>query len=163
MKICRFCWEIRSQDDEYCDGVKVERHEKCTSFFDSPNDMIQSLTNKNAVRAIKLQGLLEDKINNCKFYIDFYDLTTDENDQIHRKIKSLLQSLVEESQNTNKELGESTCPKCGYDGLGVFDDRTGFQQHAHQLNPNNPFLWICGNCSEAFQRKTKEDEDKADG
>ena len=67
---------------------------------------------------------------------------------------------IDEYQNTNKELGESTCPKCGYDGLGVFDDRAGFQQHAHQLNPNNPFLWICGNCSEAFQRKTKEDEGK---
>lgn len=53
-------------------------------------------------------------------------------------------------------MTEPKYPKCGYDGLGVYDNRVGFQQHTHQLNPNNPFLWICGNCSEAFQRKTVE-------
>ena len=43
------------------------------------------------------------------------------------------------------------CPKCGYDGLGVYDGRKGFQQHAKQLNPDNPNKLICGNCSEAFK------------
>lgn len=42
------------------------------------------------------------------------------------------------------------CPKCGYNGLGIHDNRKGFQKHQNQLNPNSPHNLICGNCSEAF-------------
>ena len=70
--------------------------------------------------------------------------------------------LREYSCNTDKELDEGKCPKCGYDGLGVYNNKAGFQQHAYQLNPNNPFLWICGNCSEAFQRKNVKEKGEAD-
>ena len=48
---------------------------------------------------------------------------------------------------------EVKCPKCGYDGLGVRNGRKGYQKHANQINPQNPYKLICGNCSEAFDRK----------
>jgi hypothetical protein len=34
------------------------------------------------------------------------------------------------------------CPECDYDG-GKWD-------HTKQINPNNPYLLICVNCSHAF-------------
>lgn len=43
------------------------------------------------------------------------------------------------------------CPKCGYDGLGVYDGRRGYQKHQKQLNVYNPDKLICGNCSVAFK------------
>ena len=45
------------------------------------------------------------------------------------------------------------CPKCGYDGLGEHDNRKGFGKHINQLNPENQYDIICGNCSEVFCKK----------
>jgi len=36
----------------------------------------------------------------------------------------------------------SPCPSCGYDG--------GKWGHQKQINPDNPFKWICGSCSQVF-------------
>jgi len=47
----------------------------------------------------------------------------------------------------------NTCPACGYDGKGMCDGRYGYQKHTKQLNPQNPYELICGNCSEAFKLK----------
>ena len=44
--------------------------------------------------------------------------------------------------------GLVVCPKCGWNGSSKFN------AHIKQLNRDNPFVCICGKCSEAFQRKT---------
>jgi len=43
------------------------------------------------------------------------------------------------------------CPKCKYIG-------SNFNPHKKQMNPDNPFEWICGNCSEAFILKSHKQD-----
>lgn len=43
-------------------------------------------------------------------------------------------------------MGEKmNCPECDYDG--------GKYGHTKQLNPNNPFDWICSGCGHAFKKE----------
>jgi len=89
-KICRFCWKIISDDDDFCDNGHVD----CRVFFDSVTDMIDTLVNPNAKSALKLQESLKEWIEETKQPLP----------EGHISIVSLhgvrmkLQSLVEESE-----------------------------------------------------------------
>lgn len=72
MKICRWCWMIVPQDDDFCSGTAAEPHSDFRIFFSNPTEMIQALTNKNAVKAIKLQKLLKKEIDDTKYRIEHF-------------------------------------------------------------------------------------------
>jgi len=94
MKICRWCWKLVKEN--------IVSHD-CTSgepnimFFANPNDMIQALTNKNAVRAIKLQELVKERIKDKSIS---YEVACCERETctVTEQTIDLLQSLVEESE-----------------------------------------------------------------
>lgn len=52
---------------------------------------------------------------------------------------------VTSKDGEEKKVVMRNCPSCNYDG--------GKYGHPNQLNPNNPYKYICGKCGKPFDKK----------